>query len=130
LIRNDYRHITSEHNHIIEFIQNLHANMMLGSGERCQTVCKPGSVHTTPKRVALDDHSSGTFVTERLVRHTRTMTRKPACGPKPLIVPTRSCSRWGLPCRHRRRQRGALLPHPFTLTACEQTAVCFLWHFP
>ena len=32
-------------------------------------------------------------------------------------VPTWSCSRWGLPCRPRRRGRGALLPHPFTL-AC------------
>ena len=32
-------------------------------------------------------------------------------------VPIRSCSRWGLPCRLRCRRRGALLPHPFTLTA-------------
>jgi hypothetical protein len=32
-------------------------------------------------------------------------------------VPIRSCSRWGLPCRFRRRKRGALLPHRFTLTA-------------
>ena len=31
-------------------------------------------------------------------------------------VPTRSCSRWGLPCPPRRRGGGALLPHPFTLT--------------
>ncbi len=31
-------------------------------------------------------------------------------------VPTWSCSRWGLPCRPRCRGRGALLPHPFTLT--------------
>jgi hypothetical protein len=32
------------------------------------------------------------------------------------VVPTWSCSRWGLPCRRRCRRRGALLPHPFTLT--------------
>ena len=32
------------------------------------------------------------------------------------VVPTWSCSRWGLPCRDRYRPRGALLPHPFTLT--------------
>ena len=32
------------------------------------------------------------------------------------VVPIRSCSRWGLPCRPRCRVRGALLPHPFTLT--------------
>src|SRR3954454_10467547 len=31
-------------------------------------------------------------------------------------APTWSCSRWGLPCRRRCRQRGALLPHLFTLT--------------
>jgi len=31
-------------------------------------------------------------------------------------VPTWSCSGWGLPCRPRCRGRGALLPHPFTLT--------------
>ncbi len=31
-------------------------------------------------------------------------------------IPIRSCSRWGLPCRPRCRVRGALLPHPFTLT--------------
>ena len=33
------------------------------------------------------------------------------------VVPTWSCSRWGLPCRPRCRGRGALLPHPFTLAA-------------
>jgi hypothetical protein len=32
------------------------------------------------------------------------------------VAPTRSCSRWGLPCRPRCRRRGALLPHRFTLT--------------
>jgi len=32
-------------------------------------------------------------------------------------IPIRSCSRWGLPCHPRCRRRGALLPHPFTLTA-------------
>src|SRR3546814_11551326 len=31
-------------------------------------------------------------------------------------APIRSCSRWGLPCRPRRRGRGALLPPLFTLT--------------
>src|SRR3546814_14238345 len=29
--------------------------------------------------------------------------------------PIWSCSRWGLPCRFRCRNRGALLPHRFTL---------------
>jgi len=31
-------------------------------------------------------------------------------------APIWPCSRWGLPCRPRCRVRGALLPHPFTLT--------------
>jgi hypothetical protein len=49
------------------------------------------------------------------------------------VVPIRSCSRWGLPCRRRCRRRGALLPHPFTLALLRQRlrkAVCFLWHCP
>jgi len=37
-------------------------------------------------------------------------------------VPIRSCSRWGLPCRFRRRKRGALLPHRFTLAAAKRNA--------
>ncbi len=54
---------------------------------------------------------------------------RPALRP---AAPTRSCSRWGLPCRPRRRGRGALLPHPFTLAGRAEagSAVCFLWHFP
>jgi hypothetical protein len=44
-------------------------------------------------------------------------------------APIRSCSRWGLPCRSCCQDRGALLPHPFTLTS-EPEAVCFLWHCP
>jgi hypothetical protein len=32
-------------------------------------------------------------------------------------APIRSCSRWGLPCHPCYQGRGALLPHPFTLTA-------------
>jgi len=32
------------------------------------------------------------------------------------VIPIRSCSRWGLPCRPCRQVRGGLLPHPFTLT--------------
>ena len=37
-------------------------------------------------------------------------------GLAPCVIPIRSCSRWGLPCRFRCRSRGGLLPHPFTLT--------------
>ncbi len=48
-------------------------------------------------------------------------------------APIRSCSRWGLPCHACYQARGALLPHPFTLTRLPRKArraVCFLWHFP
>ena len=46
----------------------------------------------------------------RPARRCRHCRRTPA-------APTWSCSRWGLPCRSRCRQRGALLPHHFTLAA-------------
>ena len=80
----------------------------------------------------MDDHSSGTSVAGRLARPTRRTVRKRTRGPKPPVLPIRSCSRWGLPCRSCLQARGALLPHPFTLTSwfCNELAVCFLWHFP
>jgi len=56
-------------------------------------------------------------VTGHLARPTRAAAREPAWRPKPPAAPTWSCSRWGLPCRVRHRPRGALLPHPFTLTS-------------
>ena len=84
-----------------------------------------------------DGHSSGTPVAGRLVRPTRAAARnRPPARSRP-AAPIRSCSRWGLPCRPRYRERGALLPHPFTLTGrpCPEghetrPAVYFLWHFP
>ena len=86
----------------------------------CQTACKPGSVPAPDEPATGDGHSSGTPVTGRLARPTRTAARKPARpraheGARRPAVPTWSCSRWGLPCRPRCRRRGALLPHPFTL---------------
>ena len=47
----------------------------------CQTVCKPGSVPTPGG--AGDGHSSGTPVTGRLARPTRTTARKPASPVSP-----------------------------------------------
>ena len=75
----------------------------------------------SPRR---DGHSSGTPVTGRLEQPTR------ATGPtdgaprflRPRIAPIRFCSRRGLPCRRRRRLRGALLPHPFTLAPASLAA--------
>jgi hypothetical protein len=81
-------------------------------GEICQTACKPGSVPAE----AMDDHSSGTPVARRLARPTRMTTRKRVAPVARPVIPIWSCSRWGLPCQDRYRPRGALLPHPFTLT--------------
>jgi hypothetical protein len=89
-----------------------------------------------------DGHSSRTPVAERLMRPTRAAARRCArrlvrgTGPRAAApaAPTWSCSRWGFPCRRRCRQRGALLPHHFTLAArpvaWTSSAVCFLWHCP
>ena len=87
-----------------------------------------------------DGHSSGTPVTRRLQQPTRTARSRHdpealrACAQSLRAVPIRSCSRWGLPCRRRYRQRGALLPHRFTLAVSSrcraEQAVCSLWHFP
>ena len=93
------------------------------------------------RSIAGGGHSSGTPVAERLMRPTRAAARRSArcCErglPRPLhhAAPTWSCSRWGFPCRRRCRQRGALLPHHFTLAARRVApaglAVCFLWHYP
>src|SRR5579863_9865274 len=74
------------------------------------------------------DHSSGTPVARRLkqpTRATRPTDRPRERGEPPeRIAPIRFCSRRGLPCRRRRRRRGALLPHPFTLapSLCEAKA--------
>ena len=86
-----------------------------------QPAYKPGSGwHANGVRIR-DGHSSGTPVTRRLKQPTRTAGSEHhpearACA-RFRAVPIRSCSRWGLPCRRRYRQRGALLPHLFTLTA-------------
>ena len=97
-----------------------------------KSVRRPISRVLSPPLRAMDGHSSGTSVTGRLARPTRKAMRKPIRGPKPPAFPIWSCSRWGLPCHARHRARGALLPHPFTLTGRPRgvSAVCFLWHFP
>jgi len=74
---------------------------------RGESACKPGSV--------LNGHSSGIHVTVHLKRPTRG-----PCGPhvatEAACPPIWSCSGWGLPCHCCYQQRGALLPHHFTLT--------------
>ena len=97
-----------------------------------QPACKPGSVWPAGKpadvtAIPLVHRLPGASGNqpERLIRTD--------LAPKGRAAPIRFCSRWGLPCRRRRRQRGALLPHRFTLAAAvtlRAAAVCFLWHCP
>src|SRR5690606_3042769 len=74
-----------------------------------------GSVWPRPKPER-GSHSSGTGLAPGLVQPTRMTgpeTGWTACAVR--VIPIRSCSRWGLPCRPCRHGRGGLLPHPFTL---------------
>ena len=88
--------------------------------------CKPGSVPAPSPESGRND--GWPFVWDARYRTPRATdpddsakTRLPPL-PDPKVrwlaaaVPTWSCSRWGLPCRPCRQARGALLPHPFTLT--------------
>jgi hypothetical protein len=62
------------------------------------------------------NHSSRTCIATRLKQPTREQRGPRQCSP------IWSCSGWGLPCHCCYQQRGALLPHHFTLTA--SVAVC------
>ena len=89
------------------------------SGEEIdQAACKPGSVHRRPPDgdQRIGDHSSGTTLADRLAQPTR-MERYGAPVSEETPIPIRSCSRRGLPCRPCFQERGALLPHPFTLAS-------------
>ena len=83
---------------------------------------------------ALDDHSSGTFVTERLARPTRAATRKRADrrfrrAMPPLfgLAPGGVCHAAAVAADAVRSYR-TLSPLPAGLRP--RLAVCFLWHFP
>ena len=83
-----------------------------------QPACKPGSVwpgaaapDVTTIPLGRPSPGASSNQPERQGRRTG-----PAAPEAPRIAPIRSCSRRGLPCRRRCRRRGALLPHPFTLT--------------
>ena len=57
------------------------------------------------------DHFSGTPIARRLKRPTRSVFVAPGQRSEHIW----SCCRWGLPCRPCHHERGALLPHHFTL---------------
>ena len=79
-----------------------------------QTVCKPGSV-PAERTMAIHLGRPSPDASRDLPGRRR---ENPPADIRPLAASTRSCSRWGLPCRRRCRQRGAPLPHPFTLACC------------
>ncbi len=74
-----------------------------------QTACKPGSVRRPEGRV-MAIHLGRPLPDASRDRPGRRR------GNPPCAAPIWSCSGWGLACQTRYRVRGALLPHPFTLT--------------
>ena len=92
----------------------------MGRGSMRQMACKPGSVPRVSGWMAihlgrpLPDASR-----DRPGRQRGNAPRRHRCR---RTAPTWSCSWWGLPCRFRCRSRGALLPHPFTLTSRHRDA--------
>ena len=70
-----------------------------------------GGISRVLSRLRGEDHFSGSAVAGALEQPTRDSDG--AGRSSSHIWP---CSGWGLPCHLRYRRRGALLPHPFTLT--------------
>ena len=87
--------------------------------KKVKSACKPGSVNRS-----CSNHSSRTCIATHLKQPTREQRGPRQCSP------IWSCSEWGLPCHYCYQQRGALLPHHFTLTHEKTWAVYFLWHWP
>ena len=89
----------------------------------CQRVCKPGSVHpvTGDGRPFLSDDA-----------YAPPLATNPSDAPErgAYAAPIRSCSRWGLPCRSCRQDRGALLPHPFTVAGPKPSPSALCGTFP
>src|SRR5690606_18658206 len=69
--------------------------------------CKPGSVGQLSLR---DGQPAGGAVAGALVQPTRPTAPGTGLEPKPRVVPSWSCSRWGLPCDPCCQAPGALLP--------------------
>jgi hypothetical protein len=74
-----------------------------------QMACKPGSVLASRRGMTIPLGRSLPNASRDLPGRRR--------GNALRAVPIWSCSRWGLPCRSRCRDRGALLPHHFNLAA-------------
>ncbi len=95
---------------LIITINSEYQNHALKEG-KSELADKPDSV--------VDSHSSRRRVTAALKQPTRERRGPRQCSP------IWSCSEWGLPAVDCYQRRGALLPHPFTLTVA--TAMNSLW---
>jgi len=87
----------------------------VGAREICQTACKPGSVPALRPGMTIHLGRPLPDASRDLPGRRRENPPGDGLSAGSPVVPMRSCSRWGLPCRFRCRSRGALLPHPFTL---------------
>jgi hypothetical protein len=91
-------------------------NETIGNGWR-RVACKPGSVHALRRWTTIPlDPASPQGSRGQPGRRGGNAPASVAEATTP-AAPIRPCSRWGLPCRPRRRGRGGLLPHPFTLAS-------------
>ncbi len=106
------------------------AQRFLG-GKRRQPACKPGSVGPEARLRTWRPFLWDGRCRPPLATNPDDSLETGLAPVRRRVVPIRFCSWWGLPCRPRCRVRGALLPHPFTLTSGRNPeAVCFLWHCP
>jgi len=78
--------------------------------------CKPGSVFHLSAEATIPLGQPSPVASRDLPGLLR--PERPAELPR-RTAPIWSCSRWGLPCHSCYQERGALLPHHFTLT-CKQ----------
>src|SRR4051794_5622012 len=82
---------------------------------RVAATCKPNFVYPEPfdsrRSLRTDDHFSAIPIARNLkATYPRLLTPRDQGSPH-----IWSCCRWGLPCRPCHHERGALLPHHFTL---------------
>ena len=87
-----------------------------------QMACKPGSVDL--KR------DGWPFIWDICYQTPRATYPGDSVKTRHNAAPIRSCSRWGLPYRNCCQFRGALLPHPFTLTWQKARRFAFCGTFP
>ena len=105
------------------FFCSLYYQAHPNKGKSDQAACKPGSVHSLWKTDCWMAIPLGCSSPNTSRDRPGRPAWKRACAPMSAVVPTWSCSRWGLPCQDRYRSRGALLPHPFTLTPTSKPKV-------